>query len=115
MYTLFMDYGGWWVIALFPFIFGVILSVIGLFLLITSMKKISVAKANKLVSIIGDIILLVIGLILIIYSGYTMYVRGIDWFGLQPLIIGVVVFVIGFLLLIPSMKKNSKSPDKSIT
>jgi len=90
---------------------GVILSIIGLILLLTSRKN---ANAKKIVGII----LLVIGLIFIITFGISMLRAGgygsWAWF-VGPTIMGVVLFVIGLILLLTSRKKNSKSPDKSIT
>ena len=91
---------------------GVILSIIGLLLLITSMKKISVAIAIK--KIVG-IILLGIGAVLSIGTGFIMTIGQwtYEWLLLNAtMFIGVVISVIGLILLITSRKKNSKSPDK---
>jgi len=85
---------------------GVILSIIGLLLLITSMKKISVANKKK----IAGIILLSIGLILITGFGLLLGALGYLWFlALGWIIIGLVISVIGLILLITSRKKKSKS------
>ena len=85
---------------------GVILSIIGLILLLTSRKN---ANAKKIVGII----LLSIGLIFVI-SGVFLMSRGgsyLYFFAGLP-IFGGVISVIGLILLIKSRKKNSKSPDK---
>ena len=88
---------------------GVILSIIGLILLLTSRKN---ANAKKIVGII----LLGIGAVLSIPFGILISRGGsyFYWF-VGPTIMGVVLFVIGLILLITSRKKNSKSQDKSIT
>ena len=94
---------------------GVILSIIGLLLLLTSMKNISVAK--KIKKIVG-IILLGIGAFLSIRTGFDMIIGHwtYEWLLLNALMfIGVVISVIGLILLLTSRKKNSESPDKSIT
>ena len=74
------------------------------------------ANAKKIVGII----LLVIGLIMIIFFGFSMVIVGSQSSGwgmvfIAPLIVAVIVFLIGTVLLLTSRKKNSKSPDKSIT
>ena len=91
---------------------GVFLFAIGLIFLMASWKKILAANAKEIVGFI----LLSIGLIIIILGGILMYKVGSYWsmFVFAP-IIGVVLFVTGLNLLLTSRKKNSKSPDKSIT
>ena len=95
---------------------GVFLFVIGYVFLMASRKKISAANEKK----IAGIVLLVIGSISIVFFGSSMYVVGLQSPGwatvfIFPIIVGVVIFVIGLVVLLTSRKKNSKSPDKSIT
>jgi len=86
---------------------GVFLFVIGLVFLMASRKKILAANAKK----IAGIVLLVIGSI---YLVFIYYVLGAGGFILTTFI-GVVCIFPGLILLLTSRKKNSKSPDKSIT
>ena len=101
---------------LFDIIVGVFLFALGLVFLLLSRKKILAANAEKIVKTIVAYILLVIGLTMIFYSGYSLYISGIYWYWfVSPLIIGVNLFFGGLVLRILSVKKNSKSLDKSIT
>ncbi len=99
-------------ILILPIITGVFLFAIGLVFLMASWKRILAANAKEILGFI----LLSIGLIIIILGGILMYKVGSYWsmFVFAP-IIGVVLFVTGLNLLLTSRKKNSKSPDKSIT
>ncbi len=101
---------------LFEIIVGVFLFALGLVFLLLSRKKILAANAKKIAKTIVHYIPLTIGLTIIIYSSYGLYVSGtyFTWF-VGPLLIGVLLFVIGLVLRILSVKKNSKSLDKSIT
>ena len=93
-------------------IIGVVLFVIGLILLIASRKN-----AKKIVGIV----ILVIGSIFLVFIYFLIYIFASQGWGLSPagffwtIFIGVVCFSPGLVLLLTSRKKNSKSPDKSIT
>ena len=101
---------------LFDIIVGPFLLALGLVFLLLSRKKISAANAEKIAKTIVAYILIVIGLTMAFYSGYGLYISGTYWYWfVGPLIIGVILFVNGFVFRILSVKKNSKSPDKSIT
>ncbi len=76
--------------------------------------------ANKIKTgrMVVGIILLGIGAVLSIGTGFIMTIRqwSYEWMLLNlAMVIGVVISVIGLILLITSRKKNLKSPDKSIT
>ncbi len=74
------------------------------------------ANKIKIIGRIVGIILLVLGLISIILGIPAMLDLGYLWvFGFMPFMGGIFLVVIGLCILIPSMKKNSKSLDKSIT
>ena len=101
---------------LFEIIAGVFLFALGLVFLLLSRKKILAANAEKIAKTIVAYILLVIGLTMIFYSGYGLYISGMYWYWfVSPLIMGVNLFVGGLVLRILTVKKNSKSLDKSIT
>jgi len=90
------------------FITGVFLFVIGLVFIRASRKKISAANEKK----IAGIILLSIGSIIITGFGllWLLGAFGYLWFlGLQFVIIGLVIFLIGLILLLTSRKNaNAK-------
>lgn len=91
---------------LFDIILGVFVFVIGLVFLMLSRKKILAATAKKIAMTIVEIILLVSGLTMIIYSGSALYLTSTYWYWfVGPLIMGVILFVIGLALLIHSRKK----------
>ena len=107
----YMTYVNWvytGLMHLFDIILGVFVFVIGLVFLMLSRKKILAATAKKIAMTIVEIILLVSGLTMIIYSGYGLYlyISGTYWFlFVGSLLIGVLLFVIGLALLIHSRKK----------
>ncbi len=104
-----LNLGYLWIFGFMELFGGVFLSVIGLCILIPSMKKISVAIAIK--KIVG-IILLGIGAVLSIGTGFIMTIGQwtYEWLLLNlTMFIGVVISVIGLILLITSRKKKSKS------
>ena len=99
---------------LFEIIVGVFLFALGLVFLLLSRKKILAANAKKIAKTIVHYILLVIGLIMIIYSGYGLYISGTYGFlFVGPLIIGVILFVIALVLRIRSGKKNEHKREIS--
>ena len=101
---------------LFNIIVGVFLFALGLVFLLLSRKKILEANAEKIAKTIVAYSLLVIGLVMIFYSGYSLYLSGMYWYWfVSPLIMGVNLFFGGLVLRILTVKKNSKSLDKSIT
>ena len=72
------------------------------------------ANAKKKVGIV----ILVIGLLFFVGGGYNLVGYGslsTARYFIIPTIVGVVIIVIGLVVLLASRKKNSKSPDKSIT
>ena len=96
---------------IFPTIVGVFLFVIGLVFLMASRKNILAANANK----IAGIVLLVIGSICLILIYYVIMGASPGWFIFITFIGVVCIWIPGLVLLLTSRKKNSKSPDKSIT
>ena len=99
---------------LFDIILGVFVFVIGLVFLMLSRKKVLADTAKKIAKTIVEIILLVSGLAMIIYSGIFMFVSGSYWwFLVGPLIFGVILFVIGLVLL--ARKKPMMSQVKPLT
>ena len=67
------------------------------------------------------IVLLVIGSIIIVFFGSSLYLVGggqsPEWATVFtfPTIVGVLIFVIALVRLLVSRKKYSKPPDKSVT
>ena len=115
IYSGYMMYFNWVYTGL-NIIVGVFLFALGLVFLLLSRKKILAANAEKIAKTIVAYSLLVIGLTMIFYSGYGLYISGMYWYWfVSPLIMGVNLFVGGLVLRILSVKKNSKSLDKSIT
>ena len=113
----YMTYVNWvytGLMHLFDIILGVFVFVIGLVFLMLSRKKVLADTAKKIAKTIVEIILLVSGLAMIIYSGIFMFVSGSYWwFLVGPLIFGVILFVIGLVLL--ARKKPMMSQVKPLT
>lgn len=116
IYSGYMMYVNWVYTGL-NIILGVFLVALGLVFLLPARKNILAANAEKIVKTIVAYIILVIGLTMIFYSGYGLYISDMlvwNWY-ISLLIIGVNLFVGGLVLRILSVNKNSISLDKSIT
>ena len=115
----YMTYVNWvytGLMHLFDIIIGVFVFVIGFVFLMLSRKKILAVTAKKIAKAIVAYILLVSGLTMIIYFGYFLYISGTYWYGylfVGPLIMGVILFVIGLVLRIRSVKKNEHKREIS--
>jgi uncharacterized membrane protein SirB2 len=115
-YIMYVDWVYTGLMYLFDIIIGVFVFVIGFVFLMLSRKKILAATAKKIAKAIVAYILLVSGLTMIIYFGYFLYISGTYWYGylfVGPLIMGVILFVIGLVLRIRSVKKNEHKREIS--